>query len=177
VGGRSSRVPRPSECSGTCLPPPQPSPTNGEGDREDPGLISYIQFNGIGPSGGRFTLTNPLASYCPDASHRIPSRAQQTRKLHLNVAGRDERAVLLTHPGRQVAPSDGQHYCPYGCGFSITISPRSRVSPGLTVKSLRICLRSFWSLRAEKSVIRYSAPGIREIRLMRPSASVPAEFQ
>jgi hypothetical protein len=26
-GGRSSRGPRPSECAGICLPPPQPSPT------------------------------------------------------------------------------------------------------------------------------------------------------
>jgi hypothetical protein len=32
---------RPSECAGICLPPPQPSPTRGEGNRTDLGLISY----------------------------------------------------------------------------------------------------------------------------------------
>ncbi len=31
--------------------------------------------------------------------------------------------------------------------------------------------------QVEKSVIRYSAPGISEIRVMRPSASVPGKFQ
>jgi hypothetical protein len=34
-GGRSSRGPRPSECAGICLPPPQPSPTRGEGNRKE----------------------------------------------------------------------------------------------------------------------------------------------
>ena len=63
------------------------------------------------------------------------------------------------------------------CGFSITISPRSRVSPGLTVKSLRICTPLSWSLTVEKSTMRYSAPGISAGRVMRPSASVCGPFQ
>ena len=49
----------------------------------------------------------------------------------------------------------------YSRGFSIRISPRSTVSPGLTVNSLRT-----WApcplLTVEKSLIRYIAPGISD---------------
>ena len=55
-------------------------------------------------TGGQPTLTHPLASYCPVAGHRIPSRAGQTRQPRPNVAGQDEAIVLI--PLRmQVAPS------------------------------------------------------------------------
>lgn len=48
----------------------------------------------------------------------------------------------------------------------------SRVSPGLTVKSLRSGMPRPSTLAVDQSMIRYGAPGIRSGRTTRPSESV-----
>jgi hypothetical protein len=89
------------------------------------------------------------------------------RPKHELERSREPREIWQSRPN---LPS--HHGIRHALGFSIRISPRSSVAPGLTVKSLRICAPLSWSLTVEKSRMRYSAPGIRAGSVMRPSASV-----
>ena len=103
---------------------------------------------------------HPLAGYCPDARRLVRGfRPPESAEHDANDPVRIRLEICVNPPG-----------------FSTRISPRSSVSPGLTVKSLRIWIALVLDVDGGPVADPVRAPGIRAGRVTRPSASVARSF-